>query len=269
MTTTNAPALEGQVLFFKRPEPLHPNTHAKLGIKTTPYPFAFMKDANVVPVMASEFAQAAAHYPLIFTNDGKGMLAVMGVRQGENLFMDANGTPDPDVYLPAFARRYPFVFAANPQGNDFLVCVDRDAPMVGENPDVAFFDEKGEATEFTKNAIEFLGDFERQRRTTEAFCEIVREAGLLETKQVTWQPQNPDGTLAEPQLVAEYQGVSEDKLKALPDAKLIELSKNGAIGAIYAHMVSLMQWNKLVNMTIRRAMVDQQPEVDLNFSRAN
>ena len=30
-----------------------------------------------------------------------------------------------------------------------------------------------------------------------------------------------------------------------------------------------MQWNKLVNMTIRRAMVDQQPEVDLNFTRAN
>ena len=55
------------------------------------------------------------------------------------------------------------------------------------------------------------------------------------------------------QQIAEYIAVSEDKLKALPDAKLRELMDNGAlISQIYAHLVSLSGWDKLTSLALFR-----------------
>ena len=64
---------------------------------------------------------------------------------------------------------------------------------------------------------------------------------------------NPDGTPGQPQKIAEYFAVSEDKLKALPAEKLAELRDNGALGQIYAHLVSLLGWDRLIAKTLLRA----------------
>jgi hypothetical protein len=70
---------------------------------------------------------------------------------------------------------------------------------------------------------------------------------------MNFQGNNADGTPAPRQKIADYFAVSEDKLKALPEAKLIELTKNGYLAVAYAHLVSLGNWQRLVNMTLRRS----------------
>ncbi len=72
-------------------------------------------------------------------------------------------------------------------------------------------------------------------------------------------PRNPDGTAAAPQKIAEYFAVSEDKLKALPAEKLAELRDNGALGQIYAHLVSLLGWDRLIALTFQRNAAAAQP----------
>ncbi len=81
---------------------------------------------------------------------------------------------------------------------------------------------------------------------------MLRDLDLFETRKATFTPTNPDGSAGEPQIVAEYFAVSEDKLKALPDAKIRELLDNGALGQVFAHLTSLTGWDRLIAIAIAR-----------------
>jgi hypothetical protein len=146
--------LTGNVMFYKQPEPLSLERHRTLGAKRVDKPFQFLGSSHVVPITVNEFGVAAGSYPVIFAGDKKTPLAVMGIRGGENVFVDRGGELDPEVYLPAFVRRYPFVFASDGTSDRLLVCIDRAAPMIGENPEVPFFN-GDEPSQYTQDAIEF------------------------------------------------------------------------------------------------------------------
>lgn len=256
-TPTNQPAeLTGNVLFYKNPQPLNPEQHAGLGVKQIDEPFGFLRTAHAIPVTVTEFGMASAAYPIIFVGDDYTPVAVMGVRQGQNLFVRPDGQTEPDFYVPAFVRRYPFVFANDDQGDRLLLCIDRDAPMVTNQPDVPLF-ENGEPSAFTQNAIEFCKEFERQRRSTTEFTAIVKRFGLFEQKSVAFQPRDAQGNpQGEQQKIADYWAIDENKLNELSDEQFKELRTNGALGAIYAHMISLLNWQRV----IQRAVQQQQSQ---------
>ena len=245
------PPLTGNVLFYQQPEPLSAEAHGHLGVKQVSHPFGFLAAAHAVPITVTEFGMVAGCYPVIFVGDDKTPIAVMGVRQGQNLYVDANGQPEQDHYIPAFARRYPFVFAADQGSDQLLLCIDRQAPMVSDAPEVPFF-VNGEASEFTTNAIEFCKEFERQRRATTDFISIITKMDLFEQKSVSFQPRDPQGNqMGEAQKIADYWAIDEEKLNALSDEQFLELKQNGAFGAIYAHMVSLLKWQSVIQRAMR------------------
>lgn len=253
---TQQAELTGNVLFYKNPQPLNPEQHAGLGVKQIDEPFGFLRAAHAVPVTVTEFGMAATAYPIIFVGDTFTPVAAMGVRQGENLFVRDDGQTEPDYYVPAFIRRYPFVFANDNNSDRLLLCIDRDAPMVTNQPEVPLF-ESGEPTQFTQNAIEFCQEFERQRRATDEFVGIVRGMGLFEQKSVAYQPRDPQGQpVGDQQKIADYWAIDEKKLGELTPAQFEELRSNGALGAVYAHMISLLNWQRI----IQRALAKPQPE---------
>jgi hypothetical protein len=245
------PGLTGQVLFYKKPEPLSLEQHRNLGVKQIAAPFSFLKTAHAVPITVSEFGVVATCYPIIFVGEDKTPVAVMGVRQNENEFVDANGQPDPDSYIPAFVRRYPFVFASDPKNDKLLLCVDVEAAMVSSQPDVAFFD-GDKPSKFTEDAIEFCKEFERQRRATVEFIEMIDKAGLFEQKSVSFTPRDAQGNPGAPQKIADYYAISEEGLNALADGQFNDIRNTGALAAVYAHMVSLLNWQRVIQRTMRR-----------------
>jgi hypothetical protein len=242
--------LSGQVMFYRQPEPLSIEKHRGLGVKRVDRPFQFLLAAHVVPITVNEFGIAAGSYPVIFAGANKTPLAVMGARAGENVFVSPAGDVDPEVYLPAFARRYPFVFAADNTGDRLVLCIDRAAPMIGDNPDVPLF-EGNEPSQYTAEAMEFCKEFERHRRTSENFIALLTEMNLFERKTVSINNRLPDGR-EEQQIVAEYFAVDEEKLTNLPNDQFMRLKENGALGPIYAHMVSLLQWPKIIQRAMYR-----------------
>ena len=237
--------LSGEVLFYSRPEPLSKEAHGALGLKPSETPYAFTAATHLVPLLVTEFAPAALCYPIIFAGDQKTPVAVLGVNANENLFVDDHGAYAADCYLPAYVRRYPFVLANDADGQRMIVCIDRAAANIGEKPDFPFF-ENGELSAYTKNAVEFCNNFEAERQRTESFVALLTELDLFETKKALFTPPPVNGAAPEPQVVAEYQGVSEEKLAALPADKFIELRDNGALAQIYAHLVSLLGWDRLI-----------------------
>ena len=248
--------LSGNVLFYKQPEPLSTQLHASLGVNRTAKPYRFVASANLVPLTVAEFVPAALSYPVVFLGEGKVPLAVMGLREGENLFVNSDGDFRVDAYIPSFVRRYPFVFAAETAGERLVLCIDRAAPFVAENAEVPFF-ENGQPSSYTQTAMQFCNDFETERRRTEQFISMLTELDLFETREATFQPMNMDGTPAAPVKLADYFAISLDKLNKLPNEKFLELRDNGALGQIFAHLFSLLAWDKLVALAVERQNADQ------------
>ena len=250
-TVNGAPELSGNVLFYKQAEPLTREQHGKLGLRRSDTPYDFTKGANVVPLLVTEFSASALSYPIIFAGDAKLPLAVMGVSSGENLFVDDAGVFEPDHYLPAYIRRYPFVFASDPGNERLIVCIDRGAAVIGEDYEVALFD-GDEPSEFTKGAIKFCEDFETERLRTESFVALLKEMDLFDLRRANYTPRRADGSAGEPQQIAEYFAISEEKLSKLPNERFVELRDNGALGQIYAHLVSLQGWERLISRALVR-----------------
>jgi hypothetical protein len=245
-------AVSGNVLFYKTPEPLTPEAHGSFGISALDAPHSFVAETNVVPLTVAEFPAAALSYPIVFIGEARMPVAAMGLAADQNVFVSPEGIFRSEAYLPAFARRYPFVFANDEQQERMILCVDTSAKMVSAtNPDVPFF-EAGQPSAFVQNAMQFCTDFETERRRTESFVGLLNELNLLVPRETLYRPQNPDGTPGEPQKIAEYFAVDEEVLGKLPAAKLVELRDNGALMHIYAHLISLMAWDKLIAMTLER-----------------
>jgi hypothetical protein len=254
MTTTQSPAGEvsGAVLFYSRPEPLNPELHGKLGVKRLDTPFKFAKAGHAIPLTVGEFPLAAVSGPIIFVGDEKLPLAVMGLNAGDNMFVQDNGMFEPGVYVPAYVRRYPFVFANDDANQQMVLCVDRDADFIVEGGDLPFF-ENGEPSEYTKACMEFCNNFEMERQRTVSFVQLLKDLDLFELKTATFTPPTPEGQQVEPQKIAEYYGVSEEKLNKLPTEKFLELRDNGALAQIYAHLLSLVGWDRLISLALTRA----------------
>ncbi|MBA4803482.1 MAG: SapC family protein [Brevundimonas sp.] len=253
-TTANAQsgALSGNVLFYGRPEPLSAEAHGKLGANPVEKPYAFASQTHLVPLTVTEFAPAALSYPVIFVGDARQPVAVMGLRSGENLYVSADGEFRGDAYIPAYVRRYPFVFANDDVQKRLILCIDRAAPFIVEGGTTPLF-EDGQPSAYTRQAMEFCNNFEQERQRTDAFVQLLKDLDLLDVREANFTPRNPDGTPGQAQKLAEYYAVSEDRLKALPAEKLAELRDNGALGQIYAHLVSLLGWDRLIALAFQRA----------------
>ena len=254
--TTSTAGLSGNVLFYGKPEPLSVEAHGTLGVDPVDKPYGFVAQTNLVPLTVTEFAPAALSYPVIFIGDARMPVAVMALRGGENLFVSDAGEFRAESYIPAYVRRYPFVFANDEVEKRLILCVDRDAPFIRDGGTTPLFVD-GKPSTYVEQAMEFCNNFELERQRTDAFVKLLNELDLLDTREAIFTPRNPDGTSAAPQKIAEYYAVSEDKLKALPAEKLAERRDNGALGQIYAHLVSLLGWDRLIAMAFQRAAAAQ------------
>ena len=250
-TTSNA-SLTGNIMFYEQPEPLSLDAHGKLGVDPVDRPFAFVAQTNIVPLTVTEFAPATLSYPIIFVGETKQPVAVMGLRPSENLFINEEGEFTSEAYIPAYVRRYPFVFANDDVEKRLVLCIDRKAPFIKEGGMQPMFVD-GQPGPYIEQALAFCENFETERLRTESFVNLLKDLDLLEVREATFQPRMADGSPGAVQKIADYFAVSEDKLKALPVEKLGELRDNGALGQIYAHLVSLLGWDRLIAMAIQKA----------------
>jgi hypothetical protein len=256
MAEEQQPTVSGNVMFYEKPVPLNREQHKGFGVTPVDKPFEFMKKSHFLPLTAAEFGAAAASYPIIFAGDDRAPLAVIGIRTEENLFV-TEGVFNSDFYMPAFARRFPFVLANDPNNDRFVVCVDEAASCVTKKSPVQPFFTGDDTSAFTKEAFEFLQSFERDRQATTAMVQELKDLDLFEPKDMHFQGQNADGTPGERQKIADYFAISEEKLRNLPADKVKSLADRGILAVVYAHLISLSNWQRLVNMTLRLASEEQ------------
>ena len=247
----------GSALFYRQLEPFSEEAHGALGISLTANPYAYLAETSAVPITADEFVHAAVCYPIVFASQSKIPLALMGPYPGTNVFIAADGAMDPEAYLPAFARRYPFLPVAadgprDPLGGSgrMVLCIDRAARSISDRPEIPFF-ENGQHSQFTKDAIQACNDFEELARRTRDFIRILEQHDLFESMELAVPRANPDGTEAPAQKIDDCLRISQRKLDALPTDVYIKLRNIGIPGLVYAHLLSLGLWPKLLSRGAR------------------
>src|SRR5262245_47346493 len=113
-----------QLLIYKTAVPVSRARHAGWSVEPSPN-YGYSAEVNSVPLMAIEFPQSASEYVIVFTGNETETTAavILGVRGNENLFLDKDLQWD-SRYIPAFVRRYPFVFSR--ASDRFLLCIDEE-----------------------------------------------------------------------------------------------------------------------------------------------
>ena len=206
---------------------------------------------NSVFLNMVEFGDACREFPIVFVRGGEGAngkpaplapLAVMGLTNGENLFIK-DGTWQVD-YAPAYLRRYPFAMArmegSNAQEAQLAVCIDDTWEGFSSTEGRRLFDDNGEPTELAKELLTFLENFEQESERTQAACNELEAAGILE--EMRFEAQFGDGPKLE---VNGFLAVSAEKLAALPDDKVLALHRNGLLHLIELHRVSMSNMSRL------------------------
>ncbi|MGO4702425.1 SapC family protein [Dyella sp. 2RAB6] len=227
-----------EVLFYERPVPLNRTEHKNLRLKGIPS-LRFAAGVHSVPLTGVEFPAAARDLPILFAGSSMeeaGPMALLGLRQNENLFVDASGQWAANTYVPAFVRRYPFVLAEKPageEGDDFTVFLDEAYEGFGSDEGERLFKEDGTDSEMLTNAVNFLGEFQQHVGRTQWFMEQVRKHDLLEPRNIRLEK---DGKAIN--LNGLYV-ISEEKLRKLDAKTSQEFLQEGVFGWIYAHLLSL------------------------------
>lgn len=218
----------------------------------------FLESTHAIPLTVDEFVDAQRSLPIVFTSGENSLpIALMGLNEGVNTFIEENGQLG-DVYLPAYARRYPFMLAKLRQESDELsLCFDPTAEIVGKFDDGnALFKEDGTASDHTNGILEFCQRFEESGQRTQMFMEELKKLDLLMDGEVAiTQNDDPD----KPYIYRGFRMVDEKKLRELPADKLEELHKNGLIMLIHAHLFSLNLMRVIFARQVRQGKGPQKP----------
>jgi hypothetical protein len=231
-----------QLLIYENAIPVSKTKHRDLSIKIDKT-FAFAKELTAAPITAVEFPVAAREYTIVFTGKGESLApaVILGVQNGENLFIDKDGAYS-GKYVPAFLRRYPFVFSSVDKGENLTLCLDE--AFKGCNRDgqgERLFDSEGKQTIYLKNVLGFLREYQKQHARTKLFCKKLEELDLLETMQALIDPAN--GKRAR---LTGFLAVSRKKLKALSAKQIEGLFKTDELELIYLHLQSMRNFEVLV-----------------------
>ena len=240
---TNGAAREGAnqlPLFYKNPVPLDAKKHASLALKKD-FGFGFTEGVNAVPVNMIEMTQICHYYPIAFSPDDNATpVAILGLRDNENLFLDAKNNWQSGVYIPAYIRRYPFIFSEIPNSDQLTLCIDQSPNVIDDGGAQKFFNEDGKPSTLSQNALEFCKSYHAAAQATLNFSKALIEKELLVQKEVQINIANNRRIN-----FSGFRILDEKKFAELDDATFLEWRAKGWLPFIYAHLFSGSQWQRL------------------------
>lgn len=227
-------------LFYKNPRLLDSGPDADLRVRKIT-DLSFARNVNTIPINLNEFAQAARHYPIGFIGESGIPMAIVGLQE-TNAFLDAEGRWKAGAYVPAFVRRYPFIFADTEVKGEYKLCIDDTPETVSRTEGERLF-EGGKPTGLTNKAAEFCRDFHQAALATDAFAKAIRTAGLLVPRQAdTKLAAGPSFRLVG------FKLVDTEKLRKIPARTLGQWNDKNWLAPLYAHVQSMTNWSNLLDL---------------------
>lgn len=196
----------------------------------------WLKDVNTVPLTVEEFPLAQRNFPIVFSaGDNPFPIALMGMNEGVNVFVEDDGTVTTPIYMPAYVRRYPFLLARiQPESEELSLCVDPTSDLVGEFDDGEPLFNGTEPSDSCRNTLQFCEQFEIAGQKTANFMAELEKHNLLMDGEL-----NIDVGGEQPFNYRGFRMVDENKLREMRGDILRTWNQNGLLALIYAHLFSL------------------------------
>ena len=232
-------------LLYKDPVAVSATRHGDVKVKRN-RTFRYAAQTHAVPVLAEEMPQLQSFYPLVFgPGPSPGVMALMGLRAGENLFVNEDGSWVVNSQIPAYIGRYPFILVEMPGESRLILIMEEDEEILvrgpGEEGDLALFKD-GKGTKEGEDILNYCVAFNRSAQQTQMFCEEVEKLGLLVDQRA--DVVTPDGKQLS---LSGFRIIDEQKFNELSDEVFLEWRKRNWIGLVYAHFVSLGRWQSLID----------------------
>ncbi len=231
---------------FEKIVPVNKDVHAHTKVAEISS-FAFASKLHVAYVTMQEFTRAAATFPIVFIEykendkDEFRPVVLMGLNVGQNLFVDAAGKWRAS-YVPAVIRRYPFALTQAGADGQYLVCIDEGSSLVSTTQGAALFDERGEPTQVIENVKRYLSELQQMEAATNGFTRFLTEHNMLTPLNLSVrdnsQVKNITGCYV----------INEERLNNLSDELFLEIRTKRYLPAVYAHLISLAQTERLVKL---------------------
>ncbi len=243
--------------------PVSQKTHAGLRW-SRPSSFSFAAGDHLMPLGLKELQKAALGLPAGFIKlqDKYLLIAIQGLRNGENLVMDESGKWLA-AHLPDAYQGFPFRMARIDQDR-YQVCVPEESEFIRDAEDVPaeaqawrqFFDDEG-------NLEKFLAELVRKMRqhATDLVAAERATAKLAELELITeWEISAGD-----PEAPVQVKGlytIDQERLAALDGESLAAMRDCGALYLTYAQLLSGRHMPALTEIARRRWKKSEEPELD-------
>lgn len=196
-----------------------------------------------------EFRTLQTYYPIFFqkhTETGRFFaLALLGFREGENLFLDGDRWSVP--YVPLSIKREPFlighqkVMVEGEERLERVVHIDMENPRVNTDRGERLFMEFGGNSPYLDTVADILDAIHLGLSQADGFMAALEKYELLEGFTLEVQLDNGD----KHQLVGLHT-INEDKLKDLDSQALVELHEQGYLQSIYMVLASQSNVRKMI-----------------------
>ena len=243
-------------IFYGGLEPLSSSVHAGFRSKSADRA-PFLVKQHAVPITVDEFVAVQRFYQIVFSvGENPVPLALMGLNEGVNVFVDDEGKVIGETYLPAYVRRYPYMLARlSPEAQELSLCFDPTSGLVGDFAEGESLFDDGKPSETTNSILKFCEEFELSAQRTVAFMNDLKAGDMLMDGEVSIQPSGAE----QPFVYRGFQMVNEEKLRELGGEQLEKMNKNGMLPLIYAHLFSMSLVREIFARQIQQGKGPQIP----------
>ena len=242
MSESAPPAAPALPLFFKRVIGVSSELHAALRLDRSAG-FGYAATAQSIPVGLGEMEVVAQHYPILFTGGAQpAAVALLGLREGENLFVLPDGRWRADSYVPAYVRAFPFIFVEDQARGTTYVGMEPDADCLRLDTGAPLF-EDGKPTAALNESVAFCSAFRDNFAAAAALGRALEAEGLLEEEEaaITFT----HGGISR---VRGFKIVKPERLDRVSDETFLDWRRRGWLGPLYAHLHSMARWSQLVEL---------------------
>jgi hypothetical protein len=239
-------------VMYRDLQPLSSVQHGDLRLKPIEHT-TLLNNVHALPLTTDEFILAQRNYPIVFSvGDEAVPLALFGLNDGVNLFVGEDGQFLPGAYVPAYARRYPFMLARlRPDSQELSLCFDPTSETFTREEEGQQIFVDGEPSEMTRGILNFCEQFEMSAQRTAAFVRELAESKLLIDGELTITPDGGE----QPFIYRGFRMVNEEALKELRGDVARKFVRSGAMALIYAHLFSLGLTKDLFSKQVAAGLV--------------
>jgi hypothetical protein len=236
-------------LFYGGLEPLSSNQHANFKSRSA-QKAPFLAQTHAVPLTIDEFVASQRFFPIVFSSGENPVpLALMGLNEGVNVFVEEDGALRGEIYVPAYIRRYPFMLARlRPDAEELSLCFDPTSELVGAFDEGNVLFEDGKPSETTNSILKFCEEFEMAAQRTASFVGELKAMDLLMEGEVSIQPVGSE----QPFVYRGFQMVNEEKLRELRGDELRKMNQNGMLPLVMAHLFSMALMRDLFGRQVQQ-----------------